>query len=421
MNASVTGSAEPAQGQFVPARSSRLDRVFLAARPYLKWIQASFLLLFFVILLMPLLLGTMPIGPAPLEDAGTLSAVLLWGVWLPMLLITAVAAGRLWCGLLCPMGATSEWMSKIGLKRPIPNWLKWSGVPLVSFILISVLNEASGADGDPVALAILFGTLFVLAVSVGLVYGQEKRAWCRHACPIGMTLGVSARLSGLTFTPKQKQPGGERYTEKTLCPTMIDLKRKSESRHCLACGQCIAPNSRGGLTARLRPLGSEVLSVARTNPRLVEVLFLFAAIGIAVSILLEDVSGVEEAVHAIGLGEGMLATAVYILAVDAAAVAVLSLMTALIALALLSHQGQVPWSARFYRVGYAFSPLSIAMLLLCMCGVAFETLELLVISAEAVLALKGAIVALAVIWGIVLLITANRPEDVLHETLMPAE
>ena len=145
--------------------------------------------------------------------------------------VSAVLAGRAWCGLLCPMGAATEWMSRIGLNRAIPAWLKWSGLPLASFVVISLLNEATGTDDDPVALAILFGSLLFVAITVGFLFGRDKRAWCRHACPIGMTLGLSARLSGVSFEPKRQRAGGEHYTEKTVCPTMIDLKRKTETRH----------------------------------------------------------------------------------------------------------------------------------------------------------------------------------------------
>lgn len=97
-----------------------------------------------------------------------------------------------------------------------------------------------------------------LAVLVGLLYGPGKRPWCRHACPIGLLLGVYARLGVVQFAPKRPRPGGDTLVAKGVCPTMIDLRRKRESRHCLACLRCVSPGAPGGLALCLRRPGFEI-------------------------------------------------------------------------------------------------------------------------------------------------------------------
>ena len=376
-----------------------IERLLHLIGPHLVKLQVLMLVLFLIVLLAPLMLGDVAVGSGPFADIGAISGLLLWGVWLPLVLVTAVLAGRAWCGLLCPMGAASEWMSRIGLQRPTPNWLKWSGLPLASFLVVSVLNEATGADDNPLALAILFGSLFFAAITVGFLFGRNKRAWCRHACPVGLTLGMSARLSAVTLQPKTPRPDGERYSEKTVCPTMIDLKRKTESRHCLVCAKCIAPQARGGLSVAFRRLGTEIRAVASTNPSLVEVLFLFSAIGIAAGVMLEDLPGAEEWIMGVlGLGDGLLATAAYFAVVTVATAAVLSATTVLAALGTGAARPGRRWQAWFYRFGYAIAPLSLAALIFCMCAVAFEALAALGVPAGAILAVKGVILLAALAW-----------------------
>ena len=379
--------------------SDRIERLLELSRPHLIKAQVLMLVLFLVLLLAPLLLGELTGGTGPFASPGAISGLLLWGVWLPLVLLTAVVAGRAWCGLLCPMGAASEWVSRVGLNRPIPNWLRWSGLPLASFLVVSLINEATGADDNPVALAILFGSLFFVAITIGFLFGRDKRAWCRHACPVGMTLGMSARLSAVHFEPKRQREGGERYTEKTPCPTMIDLKHKTESRHCLVCARCIAPNSRGGLRIAFRHLGTEIKLVARNTPRLVEVLFLFCAIGIATGVMLEDLPAIEAWIDGPTLGGGFLGTLAYFAAVTAATVAALTTIAAVAAAALASNSAGAGWRAWFYRLGYATTPVALAGLLCCMCAVAFEGLAALGVGAGAIVVLKALILLGALSWS----------------------
>ena len=119
------------------------------------------------------------------------------------------------------------------------------------------------------------------AIVLGFVYGKKKRAWCRHMCPIGLLLGVFSRIGAVQFTAKRPKSGNDRFTEKTICPMMIDIPRKQESRHCIECFRCVHPEAKSGLFLQLRSPGREIENIRQHNPNRYEVWFLFLATGVA--------------------------------------------------------------------------------------------------------------------------------------------
>ena len=100
-------------------------------------------------------------------------------------------------------------------------------------------------------------------------------------CRIGRVLGLYSRLGTVQFAPQTKVPGQDAYTEKGACPTMIDLARKSESRHCIQCFRCVKPQAKGSVRMEFRRPGVEIEQIRdyRANP--VEAWFLFLDTGVA--------------------------------------------------------------------------------------------------------------------------------------------
>ena len=129
---------------------------------------------------------------------------------------------------------------------------------------MTILGQTVGVRDYPSAILEVFGLTLLAALAVGYFYGQgqRKRAWCRHACPIGLLLGVFSRLGPVDLVPKRPEAGGDAYDPRGLCPTMIDLRRKTESRHCVMCARCVSPQKSGGLALRLRAPGAEIAEIA---------------------------------------------------------------------------------------------------------------------------------------------------------------
>ncbi len=262
--------------------AKRIEIFFFEHRNKLKIVHAGMFILFLAIVLGPVFLPDPPEDANPLTHFTTFANYVMWGLWFPLVFLSVIFTGRSWCGIMCPMGAASEWANGVGLKRAIPRWLSWEGTPIVSFLFITVLGQTVGVRDHPEAIAEVFGGTILMAIVIGYFYGKRKRAWCRHMCPIGLLLGVFSRIGAVQFTPKRKAPGGDRWTEKGVCPTMIDLPRKEESRHCIECFRCVNPNAKGTVAMRLRPPGEEVENIRDHHPNGWEIIFFFLGTGIAI-------------------------------------------------------------------------------------------------------------------------------------------
>eukprot|EP00003_Mantamonas_plastica_P026321 TRINITY_DN5348_c0_g3_i1.p1 TRINITY_DN5348_c0_g3~~TRINITY_DN5348_c0_g3_i1.p1 ORF type:complete len:478 (-),score=-22.67 TRINITY_DN5348_c0_g3_i1:61-1494(-) len=258
-----------------------LERMLARLRPWLPWVHLSMLVVFLAVLVVPVYLPESAEQASFLDDGRVLANYLLWGVWFPLVFFSVVITGRSWCGFLCPMGAASELANRHGLQRATPAWIRWPGTPIVSFILITVLGQTTGVRDHPEAALEIFGGTFVLAVVVGGLWGRNKRVWCRHLCPIGLLLGVFARLGAVQLTPRKRKPGLDTLTEKTICPTYIDLPRKRAARHCIECLRCILPGHTAGLAVSFRRPGRELETIRDHLPDGWEVLFVFLGAGVA--------------------------------------------------------------------------------------------------------------------------------------------
>lgn len=285
MNQAFQSISIPVRVQLPQKYSNRyvtaIENLFVRYREQLVWVHMAMFVGFLILLFLPPFLSEPTLQATPLTHFTLAANYLIWGLWFPLIFLSVIFTGRSWCGLFCPMGAASEWANKKGLQRAIPDWVRWQGTPIVSFLIITILGQTVGVRDHPEAIAEVFGATLLAAILLGYFYGRNKRAWCRHMCPIGLLLGVFSRLGAVQFWPKRKKAGGDTYTELGICPTMIDINRKEESRHCIECFRCVHPKSRGGLSLRLRRPGKEIEQIRDHNPNAAEVWFLFLGTGAA--------------------------------------------------------------------------------------------------------------------------------------------
>lgn len=258
-----------------------VEELFVRYRRHIKWLQAAMFVVFLIVVGLPVLLPEPKPEATALTDPRLALKYLLWGLWFPLVFLTVIAVGRLWCGVLCPMGAASELANRYGLKRPIPAWVRWEGTPAISFIITTLYGQTLGVRDHPEAAAGLFGGMMLFAIAIGWLYGRDKRAWCRHLCPIGRVLGLYSRLGTVQFSPRVRLAGDHEYTERGVCPTMIDTARKSESRHCIACFRCVNPKAAGGVKLELHRPGTEVEDIRHHRANPAEAWFLFLDTGVA--------------------------------------------------------------------------------------------------------------------------------------------
>lgn len=184
-----------------------------------------------------------------------------WGIWWPFVLLSMVLFGRLWCGVLCPEGALSEWAARKGMGRPIPRWMRWGGWPFVAFVLTTVYGQLVSVYQYPKAALLVLGGSTVAAVGIGFVYTRGKRAWCRHLCPVNGVFGLLSKLAPLHYRVDEAawKASSER-TPAVDCAPLQPLRHMQGGSGCHMCGRC--SDHRSAITLSVRPMSDEVVRVA---------------------------------------------------------------------------------------------------------------------------------------------------------------
>ena len=237
----------------------------------------------------PLSLGPF-IGP---ENGDNLFNLVLWVVWLPLLSLSALAFGRIWCGNVCPVRLVSDagrslgdWLT--GRSSPTSPYLRMGWVLPVSFILITYFVKSWPIQSEARLGAYMFLTIFALAFLVGAVF--RRGTWCRYICPVGGWLARIARLSAVAVRPNADVCGG--CVDKPCltgpaagrCPSYLNPSRLDSSRYCLDCWVCLrnCPAERASMKVGWRLPGAEL--ARPTAPDLWESIFIAALFGMYVAV-----------------------------------------------------------------------------------------------------------------------------------------
>ncbi|HEY0836063.1 MAG TPA: 4Fe-4S binding protein [Azospirillum sp.] len=419
-------------GVMTAERAARAIESFLVRhRDRLVWLHAAMAAVFVAVIVVPAFLPDPPGEATPLTHWVTFANVALWGLWFPLVFLSVIVTGRSWCGLLCPMGAAAEWANRRGPQRAVPRWLKWEGTPVVSFLFVTILGQTVGVRDHPEAALEVFGGTLLAAVLLGWLYGRRKRAWCRHACPIGLLLGVFSRIGAVQLAPRIRREGGDAWTEKGVCPTMIDLPRKEESRHCIQCFRCVNPQAKGSLELRLRTPGAEAEQIRHHHPNAAEVWFLFLGTGVALGgflwLVLPQYQHLRQAIGVWAVERGIFwigepgpwwlmsvhperrevfvwldffLIVGFMLVVMAAMTAALGALTAASAWLAGRLGAPLPFRSRFVELGYQYAPVAMVSLVVGLGGTLFEPLGTLAGAAKGVLFVLGILWSLWLGWRI---------------------
>ncbi|MBR0564897.1 4Fe-4S binding protein [Azoarcus sp. L1K30] len=264
----------------------RLARLGDAMRRHRGWIVGAQWVVLLAYLFLVITPAVLPLPPssAHLWDNLTLFAqFIFWGIWWPFVLVSMMLLGRVWCGVLCPEGFVSEQVSRIGLGRPVPRWLKWGGWPFVAFLGTTIYGQLVSVYQYPKAVLLVLGGSTVAAIAVGLVYGRNKRVWCRHLCPVNGVFGLLSRLAPIHFRTDRSAwdaHGGQRLIP-INCAPLVDIRRMESAAECHMCGRCSGHRDAVSLVARMP--GAEVAALDDRDADRWEVrLLVFGVIGTAI-------------------------------------------------------------------------------------------------------------------------------------------
>lgn len=207
-------------------------------RRLIMLLQWSLILLYAFLIIVPTFL------PLPSEKAHIWSNLTLaaqfafWGIWWPFVLLSMVLMGRVWCGVLCPEGALSEWASRYSLNYPIPKWMRWGGWPFVAFAGTTVYGQMVSVYQYPKAVLLVLGGSTVAAIAIGLVYSRERRVWCRYLCPVNGVFGLLAKLAPMHYRTDGDAWQQPRTARAPVCAPLLPLAQLDSNSACHACGRC---------------------------------------------------------------------------------------------------------------------------------------------------------------------------------------
>lgn len=244
-------------------------------------IQWTVVVFYFALVLVPAFLP-LPPQTAHLYDNLTLFAqFVFWGIWWPFVMVSMMLMGRVWCGVFCPEGALTEYVSRHGLGRAIPRWMRWGGWPFIAFASTTIYGQLVSVYEYPKAVLLILGGSTVMAVAVGFVYGRGKRVWCRHLCPANGVFRLLARLAPVHFhTDPEAWRGAPRGTPAVDCAPLVDIRHLSSMAACHACGRC--SGHRNAVKLASRSPNEEILSLKDTPASPWEAMLLvYGVLGIA--------------------------------------------------------------------------------------------------------------------------------------------
>jgi ferredoxin-type protein NapH len=173
-----------------------------------------------------------------------------------------LVGGRSFCSWVCPYHLLAEWAEKLHLKfaamklvsdQNINRWLRtvfWLVFALLAIVTGYTVFEAISPTGI-VSRALIYGPglalLWVLALLVFEVF-FVRRAWCRYACPIGLTYGVVGVFSPVRVKYDLEKCFHEGDCRKVcLVPHTLDTVIKGRAADtevpigpdCTRCGLCV--------------------------------------------------------------------------------------------------------------------------------------------------------------------------------------
>lgn len=253
-----------------PQTSSTLNSVAAVLGDWLRqhgrWVRA---VQWVVVLFYGALIIVPAVLPLPDETAHVFNHLtvfaqfVFWGIWWPFVLLSMVLVGRVWCGVLCPEGSLSEWVSSKGRNRAIPRWMRWGGWPFVAFAGTTVYGQMVSVYQYPKAVLLVLGGSTVAAIVIGYLYGREKRVWCKYLCPVNGVFGLLSKLSPLHY--KVDAPAWRASYNNTIriqpinCAPLVAMRKMEGAGDCHMCGRC--SGHRDAIALSVRSPNTEVVAL----------------------------------------------------------------------------------------------------------------------------------------------------------------
>lgn len=198
----------------------------------------------------------------PQNDEYNPGSYLLWYVWWPLLPLTFLVLGRMWC-TICPVGFFTDLAQRLVNRRPLPwpkNLQRLEFTLLAAALLgIHFLNLWFSFEENIRSGGILILLLVGLSSILALLF--QKRLWCRTLCPLGAFAGIMANISILRLNITRKTCGkrcagttcsSSESESNNKCPMGIEVPLGIDPHFCSLCGKCLKDCPRGSIATSWR-------------------------------------------------------------------------------------------------------------------------------------------------------------------------
>jgi ferredoxin-type protein NapH len=199
---------------------------------------------------------------------GTTTVLIFW--WL--------LGGRTFCSWVCPYHLVAEWAEmvhdylakkKIVKDHPFDRRVRtifWIVFALLAYLTGYTVFEAISPTGI-LSRALIYGPGIALVWVATLLLFEifySKRAWCRYACPIGLTYGLVGSVSPLKVTYNLSTCFHEAECKKVCeVPHVLDMVVKGRATDvdmfigadCTHCGRCVDACPTNSLNLEFKGLG----------------------------------------------------------------------------------------------------------------------------------------------------------------------
>jgi ferredoxin len=267
-------------------------------RPLLRWLWFPYvfqiaMLAVVVSLAMLGLQSSVPEGvESKLVAKGTLVTLLVWGLWWPTMIWTAVIVGRVWC-TVCPLELVANITERVARRlgvggRTLGRVLRGGWVALALYLAMQMLVAGAEMHRSAWLTGVMMLGLVGLAGATAAIY--RDRAFCRGFCPVSLLLGSYGRYGSVAMRAESPtvcvECADHRCTDASLraavdarsCPSLLDPSRLQSNADCLVCGQCVKVCSGDTMRMLLRtPFDRR--DVRETAPRWPLALFVMTASG----------------------------------------------------------------------------------------------------------------------------------------------